>query len=90
MVKTVFNDPDYYYTVESFCSTCGKTIFQYVDFDGTNIIYRENWDTPTGWSHNNPDGFKCREKYIEAERGFPVKRFRNSVIPSYQIKREEF
>jgi hypothetical protein len=77
-----------YHTVESFC-TCGKTIYKYVDFDGKNIIYRENWNTPTGWVHKSDQTVRCGDGYIENDKDFPIRHFKVYSIPSYEIKRQE-
>lgn len=86
MTITKISHPGSYHSVESFCSTCGKTIFQYVDFTGTDIIYRENWNTPTGWFHMTPSEFKCRGEYIEPDKDFPIKHFKTFTLPNFDTK----
>jgi hypothetical protein len=80
--------PGGYHTVESFC-VCGKTIYQYVDWTGTEIIYRENWSTPTGWFHKNDRTFKCGDNFIERDEDFPIRHFNIRTVPDFSIVREE-
>jgi hypothetical protein len=84
----IINHPDSYCSAESFC-VCGKTIFQYVDIGAKEIIYRENWNTPTGWYHKSDKSFKCGDDYVNRDEDFPIRCFRNYAVPSYEMKRIE-
>ena len=83
-------DPTSYYVVESFCKECGRTIYQYVNFDGENIVYRENWYTPTGWYHISDSTFICGNKFIDNDEDFKLKYFKTCFMQSWDVKREEF
>ncbi len=82
------SDPMSYYVVESFCKECGRTVIQYVDFDGENIIYKEDWFTDTGWYHKSDRTFLCKDIYIHNDEDFLLRFFKISLIPDL-IKKEE-
>ncbi len=81
--------PASYYTAESFCKRCGVEIFQYVDFDGENIVFRENWYTSTGWYHKTANNSLCGGEEIENDTDFATRYFKISFIPNFEAKREQ-
>ena len=89
MTITRFGHPDSYRTIESFCKKCGRTILQYIDYTGKDIIIRENWETPTGWLHKSDLDPKCGEEYIENDKDFPITHFKTRFDPDYKVVREK-
>jgi hypothetical protein len=79
---------NYYCSAESFC-ICGRTIFQYIDFDGKKITYRENWNTPVGWFHKSDKTFKCGDDFVQHDKDFPIKHFKNYLTTTYEMKAVE-